>query len=219
MWKECNVVMLSTSQKAPIQLWGKWLFDCKDGEYSDREPEAINHHLYITSDDGIKEGDWYYSKIHNAIFQCTHSQQYFENEYKIIVTTDTSLKVYAGYDEDISHMGIYNSLPYPPYSLVHEFITQYNKGNVITKVLVEYKQIVANEIDGLQFMDYTPILKLTNNAVNTKFVKNNWTKEELPIDQMLNLIGYIDTPVGRRTYHSDVIEQIQLLKQWTEQNL
>jgi hypothetical protein len=42
-----------------------------------------------------------------------------------------------------------------------------------------------------------------------------WTKGELPIDPMLNLIGYIDTPVGRKQYPAD---QVQELKKWIEEN-
>lgn len=49
-------------------------------------------------------------------------------------------------------------------------------------------------------------------------MKDSWTKEELPIDIMLNLIGYIDNPVGRKRYHPDVVEQVQLLNKWLIEN-
>lgn len=52
--------------------------------------------IYITSAEEIKEnelkkGDWYYSPIHNKIFQCIHNNECFELERKIILTTDQDL--------------------------------------------------------------------------------------------------------------------------------
>ena len=54
------------------------------------------YNIYITSDEDIKEGelkkgDWYYSPIHNKIFQCIHNNEVFELERKIILTTDQDL--------------------------------------------------------------------------------------------------------------------------------
>jgi hypothetical protein len=59
------------------------------------EPKSYQH-IYITSDEEIKEGelkkgDWYYSPIHNKIFQCIHNNEVFELERKIILTTDQDL--------------------------------------------------------------------------------------------------------------------------------
>jgi hypothetical protein len=59
------------------------------------EPKSY-HNVYITSDEEIKEGelkkgDWYYSPIHNKIFQCIHNNEVFELERKIILTTDQDL--------------------------------------------------------------------------------------------------------------------------------
>ena len=49
-------------------------------------------------------------------------------------------------------------------------------------------------------------------------IKKSWSKEELPIDAMLNLIGYIDTPVGRKREHPDIVSQVQVLKKWLADN-
>ena len=50
----------------------------------------------------------------------------------------------------------------------------------------------------------------------TENLKNNITK--LPIDEMKNLIGYIDTPIGRRKYPTEVVESVQIIKEWLEEN-
>ena len=53
-----------------------------------------NGHLYVLSDDEIKEGDWYYCKRLNKIFQAIKGITYNieGNEHKIIATTDESLE-------------------------------------------------------------------------------------------------------------------------------
>lgn len=47
----------------------------------------LQDHYYILSDDEIKEGDYYFSVIHNNIFQSIHNEQHFENEFKITHST------------------------------------------------------------------------------------------------------------------------------------
>jgi len=112
-------------------------------------------------------------------------------------------------------------LPSISQSFIQYFITEYNKSNIITEVEVEYenKRYWSND-SGQYFNEVNESLKLNpDNTINIKPLKDSWTREELPIDIMLNLISYIDNPVGRRQYHSDVIEQIQELKKWIESNL
>lgn len=50
--------------------------------------------------------------------------------------------------------------------------------------------------------------------------KGMYTEEELnPLfDECFNLIGYIDTPVGRKKYPEDVINMVKSIKQWFKQN-
>jgi hypothetical protein len=47
-------------------------------------------------------------------------------------------------------------------------------------------------------------------------LKRNITK--LPTDAMKNLVGYLDTPIGRRKYPPEVIENIQAIRNWLEEN-
>ena len=50
--------------------------------------------------------------------------------------------------------------------------------------------------------------------------KGMYTEEELnPLfDECFNLIGYIDTPVGRKKHPEDVINMVKSIKQWFKQN-
>ena len=127
------------------------------GNYS----KQMYQHLYITSNDEIKEGDWYddsYGNIRQAItIKTEYSIAYKKmvinvyygeniNSYhnlheqmrKIIATTDSSLAYYL--PEDINKVGAEHSLPQPSQSFITEFVEEYNKGNIITDVMVEYEE-------------------------------------------------------------------------------
>jgi hypothetical protein len=53
---------------------------------------GTNHHIYITSDEEIKEGDWVYCNIDNTIDIASDRTNYHRNEFeKIILTTDQDL--------------------------------------------------------------------------------------------------------------------------------
>ena len=48
-------------------------------------------HIYITSDEEIKEGDWCYNSINNNVYKKEIDKLSFAYEYKIILTTDQDL--------------------------------------------------------------------------------------------------------------------------------
>lgn len=107
MKKKCKVVMLATekAENALIvntegnkSMWGYKM------EYLKNVP-AKPYHLYITSDDEIKDGDYCMSidinsKLHKP-FKCVNKEAFINPEFlnsvdakdvkKIIATTDTSL--------------------------------------------------------------------------------------------------------------------------------
>lgn len=86
-------------------------------------------HLYITSNEEIKDGDWYIRKGGTTIAQNTvesggaiewcHKGKY----RKIIATTDTSLK----------------GVPQIPIGYINYYVKQYELGNIITKCEVLYE--------------------------------------------------------------------------------
>ena len=77
-------------------------------------------HLYIISDDEIKEGDWYCSPM-GIISRYNGIEKLPSNWRKIIATTEES-----------------SGLPQPSKQFIEKYIEEYNKGNIITDVLVEY---------------------------------------------------------------------------------
>lgn len=105
----------------------------------------IPQHLYIISDDEIKEDDWV---IHlgNPYFQFKENMRNLlcKECKKVIATTDTSLKQFIYTTMVIDEGDIYQSLPQPSQQFIEKYIEEYNKGNIIIDVLVEYEQDYTN---------------------------------------------------------------------------
>lgn len=102
-------------------------------------------HLYIISEDEIKEDDWCMiidktSKLYGQFEQHKGKHQRNEQWKKIISTTDTSLNYetpFYGMDED-------NNFPQPSQQFITKYIEEYNKGNIIDSIMVEYEQDYTN---------------------------------------------------------------------------
>ena len=103
-----------------------------------------NKHLYITTDDEIKEGDWYLDSQTNTIYKCDSykeslSTDEFDEFEKIIATTDPELVVKAVDIREVQGQmmeGHYHKeLPKPS----KEFIEEYCRVGGIDEVDVEYE--------------------------------------------------------------------------------
>ncbi len=190
MFKKCKVVMLPTNEKANALWWSGHKLYVKGPE--DPSRGELNH-LYFLSDEEIKEGDWVYclregfepvlkQKV-NPIG--VNNDKMFK---KIIATTDTSLgNPYSG-DKDAEKSSLYElySLPQPSQSFIEKFVEEYNKGNVITEVMVEYEEILGDEgIIAFALGQTDKRLKVNpkDNTITIRKVKDSWNREE-----MLNLL-------------------------------
>jgi len=148
----CNVVMLATekAENCIAKYFNNklsWTNQLLTKDY--RQSVGITcYHLYITSNEEIKEDDWFYDKTLNTINQYLikdYSEQSIrlrENKtiFKIIATTDKSL----GFKDTISipqrkgltnHYPTFKSLPQIPESFVKAYI---ESNGTITEVMVEY---------------------------------------------------------------------------------
>jgi len=172
-------------------------------EYLKYSLNAKSYHLYILSDEEIKEGDWFmditpmnYGKIYQSVgFSKSKGYEHWIKSTigvikepiiqckKIIATRDTSLKILCNKCEGAGWMleckncngeGLI-SLPQPSTSFIQKYIEEYNKGNVITDVMVEY--------EGIEWLDkplkYFPKINLKDNTITIRPIKNNWTREEV----------------------------------------
>ena len=188
--KRAKVVMLPTENKSKICLYKNILYYVMDGEFNlNRE----KYNLYIISDDEIKEGDWFINDL-NQIKKCTSrdTEGYIDFEggfntkpsscKKIIATTDSSLwRPSHKYASDVI------LLPQPSQQFIEKFIEEYNRGNVITDVLIEYELISNEEYFGntvnpdydVPYFDEKLKINPKDNTITIKKVKDSWSREEV----------------------------------------
>lgn len=222
MWIKRKVVMLPTNEKADLQRWGNWLFFDKSQKLSDREPKVVFQHLYILSDEEIKESDWCINPSTRLPFQVRAIQRnrlvYSEGSKKIIASTNTSLGIQTYNSQDGTKSYI-SQFPQPSQRFIEKYVEEYNKGNIITDVMVEYQQYDANPRAAdwkEQYVKYMLEHKENlqwrlkvdkDNTIAVRKVKGSWNREELII--ILN------------KFHSDLISgKINRLNDnWIEQNL
>jgi hypothetical protein len=242
-----NVVMLPTNQKTDGMI-------CKDITGQDKiiaiktkylmaHEDYIGHHLYVISDDEIKEGDWCYhseisqeytiikdsiksKRLHPAkgVFQWKKTENvWYKKAKKIIASTDGSLNNLPEKPNFSSYMSfsLGNPLPQPSQQFIQKYIEEYNKGNVITNVLVEYE----NKFDGKEYVDeldaygydkVKSILKINpqDNTITIKIAKDSWSREEV-IEFANKVKEYCENGWKSDSLHSVFFEW----DKWVEKNL
>lgn len=189
-----------------------------------------NQHLYIISDDEIKENDWFLwkNKIYQASNKNTTKASVWSNEFpkgvyaviqenckKIIATTNTSLE-FLKYCPEISEDTYKRTLlPQPSQQFIEKYIEEYNKGNIIKDVLVEYENIMCpKEPKCINCYSKCLIgfkLKINpkDNTITIKKLKESWNREEV-IDLLNNFIwDYSEN----RGYNQNKIDD------WIKENL
>lgn len=209
-FKKSKLVMLPTNQKAlnltQIVMFNNKLYSCYSSNYP--YDEAVFQHLYILSDEEIKEGNWFVNLTSQRIYQNDmglNLSNNYPNEQKIIATTDKSLifkkDIIGGFETNIA-------FPQPSQSFIEKFVEEYNKCNIITEVMIEY--VVMNKgYDKHKDYPYgeCDILKINpkDNTITIKKVKDSWNREEV-----INLL-YKHT--------EDMFKQKVNLNKWIEENL
>lgn len=179
MKKSAQVVMLPTNEIAIIGfLTQKGKERCHLVHFDTPMPNILdseNQHLYFLSDEEIKEGDWVCKGT--EIWQVKSYYGFQPITKKIIATTDKSLK------QEIFGLGetAMCSLPQIPQSFIEHFVKEYNKGNVITDVMVEYENIDMDfdptEQNGIKWQT---ILKInSDNTIDISMPKDSWSREEV----------------------------------------
>jgi len=196
MWKPSDVVMLPTNQKAQIGY-----LTAKGKEYNDLRHfsqdmliilDSINYHLYIVSDEKPVKGDWVYDTRDRIVTNNILAFTLFSK--KIIATTDTNIgneHCPGRFIPELPNEQVCKTFcpqclsPRISQSFVDKYISEYNKGNVITDVMVEYEEAGTNE-DQLGIpIDYDKvkeIIKLhvnSDNTINIQQIKDSWTREEV----------------------------------------
>jgi hypothetical protein len=186
--------MLPTNEKAindSIIIGTFHRIRLNDGKFHSKTVKG--YHLYILSDDEIKEGDWclcdvnpnvlrqaYYPKNSKNLCYGMASVNYIidaKTSHKVIATTDKSLEVIT---ENVDGLGndLHQPLPQPSQSFVEKYIEQYNKANVIEEVLVTYT--IQSDVPlavGEVYSNKPMVSK--DNTITIKKIKDSFTREEL----------------------------------------
>lgn len=118
-----------------------------------------NQHLYILSDEEIKEGDWFYHTnlkiVQHKEFKSTGNI----NKKKIIATTNESLEIVPKIPQD--------------------FIKEYCGLGGIDEVLIKYKPSYWEEISNKSFHIEEHIVINSDNTITIKQIKESWNRQEV----------------------------------------
>ena len=131
MWVKKQVIMLPTNEKAKMWL-NKFSNQLHiDTVEKENHKNAINQHLYFLSDEEIKEGDIWFDGTN---IRKDYPMLFLKDiDKKIIAATDSSLRI-----GKLEVGGKIEHLPQTLKSFIEKFVEEYNKGNVITEVMVAY---------------------------------------------------------------------------------
>lgn len=191
MYKKHSLILLPVNTKSNI-----WLRNGKL-EYNCSPSSKINpHDLYILNDDEIKEGDWVIDIENNILFKVkeqghsgllrSETDSFIKDACRKVIATNTSLKG-KWLQTCFSGEEIYEKLPQIPFLFIQYYIEQYNLGNVITEVEVEYEEKYLYPDGNLSKIsrlapNAKPVEILfinEDNTINIKPLKNSWTREEV----------------------------------------
>lgn len=233
-YKKLKVVMLPTNEKSKLGFIGdSALFnidDSKPYKEIDGVPKINFQHLYILSDEKIKKQEWMLHPLDGKPIQWDGegNNPITYGYKKIICTTDKSLtinsiyginsfdaKMFGGNSEVIKLPQIFNLLQ-PCQSFIEHFVSEYNKGNIITEVMVEYENKIA--LDGHTIIGNE--LKINpDNTINITPVKDSWKKDD---EDLIKAFEKFACAVYDANFNKDtsIRQRAEIMsKKWIEENL
>lgn len=205
-YNKCKVVMLPTKNinnssiiLGVVPNWAQLTSEV----LNDQEWQNFGkpQHLYILSEEEIKEGDWCLGKDSdgkNYLIQMnnTTSPKFHYEIHKIIASTDLNLRI-----------------PQIHQSFISLCIEEYNKENIIEEVEVEYEDkgyphyyTSAGGIGSARWIKDLRLKINPDNTISIKPLKNSWNREEI-----VNLFEKFN--------NEKCIFPQKILNDWLKQNL
>ena len=226
-----KVVMLST--KESNNLKGNQLWINIEGKLKLSKPNSLCpgpelfQHLYIASDEEIKEGDFLLIIADNLLLGKKHdivqidTTRYGMTYYSRLDGTKGWFASEVNYQKDWNYKKIIATtnttlgLPQPSQSFIKAYIEAYNSGNVITDVLVEYEKRMTDLILGKTIT----ILKIdSGNTITIKKVKECWSREE--VEQLLqSAVNDSHCNAFYRVYQKNSNACCEFTNRWIAENL
>ena len=274
-FEKCKVVMLPTNEKAKIGSFAlyhnlyknrEWFLDIvhriemqeylkiwtRNGllsEGNDAKVKAKYQHIYILSDDEIKEGDWFIreDKLYNEFKTSLTSkvtifirlypnldlseqwrEVYISDCKKVIATTNTSLKLtkHIPWIKELeSRYDVEKGypkeieLPQPSKSFIEAYVKAYNEGNPITEVMVEYEEDYYTDPKYSYLEQDNPSTKIQK----LKIAKDN----TITIRKIKDSYSRAEVTELLKKYEKDTLyygrdgyyNSIDIAKEWIEENL
>ena len=217
---KCNVVMLPHNNidtiltmyldvnKKPIEL----------SKNNSKLQYHTNQHLYITSNEEIKKGDYYLKPDDNNIWIRNKNSNIITIGSKKIIATTDELYLSELFPVDNEIHSLTSRLPQPSQQFIEKYIEEYNKGNIISEGLVEVEVDLENYNNWEPPFPYKSLdeqvfykLKLdSQNTITIRKIKDSWNREEV-ID--LCRSAYLYGEQGALKLHNGIF------KEWIEENL
>lgn len=171
MKKRHKVVMLPTEKASNLWLQPNNLLRLANSlkEVGIAKPQ----HLYVLSDDEIKEKDWWFDgvNVRNDFTKWTKYQKGFDK--KIIATTDkliTNCQCNSNPHKLTCDFNYREYLPQLPELFIEAYIKAYNEGKPITEVNLEYKYTINNKPLTHGNSHITPSITIKTRLDNTVIV-------------------------------------------------
>lgn len=228
--RKCQVVMLAAEGYGALTLRNDGILIYS---YSAKANiQYINQHLYILSDEEIKEGEWCF-EVHNGKSLAPSNTPKFKDKIgniwwlrkmnmnctagdmeckKIIATTDLNLWNKCRINNSTCFLN--SPLPQPSPQFIQKYIEEWNKGNKIEWINVEYEEYFEEDTskpytkDGGQPAIIFQQLRVDrNNYITITKVKDSWNREEV-ITKLRDM--FLDIHEGNYK---------EGLNKWIEQNL
>lgn len=220
-YQKCKVVMLPTQNESQLYIHK----DDTLNYYNVPQSKASHlggQHLYILSDEEIKEED---SFLGLKMAEISENNEWIivtpqnRNQYKGSGVFGIVRKIIATTNKHISKEVILKNergsieqlFPQPSQSFFEVFVREYNKGNVITEVLVEYNDTTDNEYPAYS----SPIWLRVNpkdNTITIKKIKDSWNREEV-----IDLLNRLNTQIDMTS--SGLALGCNSFNKWIEENL
>jgi hypothetical protein len=182
--QECDIVILSTDKKSSIYLHKlKGLMQLAPVEHKIGQYNGSNQHIYILSNDEIKDKDFVYCPTFNIVHQYDKDMNLVDGEKKVIATTDVSLLININCETyKREHCGGYCcGIKKINEKFIEYYIKEFNKGNILNKAFVECKYKINKSAGHFhQYREYY-FFANGNNEINilTEQVKKMYSEEEI----------------------------------------
>jgi hypothetical protein len=145
-------------------------------EYLKDSLNAKSFHIYLLSKEIPKKGDWIIRENHQRPVLMGDDLT-LKGDNKIIATSNNDLRIDVNEGDELEPISL--RLPNIPIDFIQSFTDSYNKGNVITKVLVETSPKIYRHTSincGEMYCE----LKLKDNSVITNIIEEKvYTEEEI----------------------------------------